>query len=139
MNIPRLREVQKTILANPAQFDMSTWARNTDCGTTYCIGGWAHQFSKRDDTFDKEFDNRIPRTGVYECVLGLTLEQASELYYNRNWPEPFRINYLTQDNNNKAQVTSDFIDYFINKYQPQPEIDIEESFNRMLERVYAKV
>jgi hypothetical protein len=70
MNVELLRKVQEAILADPKSFDMSDFQRDTECGTAYCIGGWAAKLAGE-------------RVGAREGqeALDLTYEQANRLFY----------------------------------------------------------
>lgn len=39
-------KILEKIEQNPKLFDMSWWARNTECGTAYCRAGWACQLAR---------------------------------------------------------------------------------------------
>jgi hypothetical protein len=41
INTDLLLEIREQIASHPETHDQSTWASRTDCGTTYCIAGWA--------------------------------------------------------------------------------------------------
>lgn len=41
INVELARKVRDQIADHPETYDQSTWAMETDCGTTYCVAGWA--------------------------------------------------------------------------------------------------
>ena len=105
MNIERLRAIQKTILAEPTQFNMHDWWDNDDdstCGTTACIAGWTCllEFRKEDSKVGmKSVLGFIAVRGTAIEILGITKEQADKLFYINYWPAPYAGNYmfLTKD------------------------------------------
>lgn len=44
-NLPLLRAVLAQIDATPERWNQGYWATKTDCGTAYCIAGWAVHIS----------------------------------------------------------------------------------------------
>lgn len=80
MNIPLLRRIQRQIDKAPERFQMAGWRKETECGTAFCIAGWAQAL-----------------TGVHADVareLGIhhDYEMQERLIWMRNWPVQFRGN-----------------------------------------------
>lgn len=110
MNIPLLRRVQAYILEEPKRFRMDTWAdldMESPCGTTLCIAGaavalklgLAQNVVLRALTRDGNLDILYKALGISGShdieglaaqTLELTPEQAQSLFYNFQWPQPFR-------------------------------------------------
>jgi len=95
MNHERIGKLREVILANPEHFYMGTWVRqlNTrgefehtivvktvpdtlECGTTFCVAGWAAYLWKA-ETRPLEHVSTAARR-----ILGLTVSQARELFYS---------------------------------------------------------
>lgn len=47
-NTDLLKRTLAHIEANPSEWQQSSWAARTDCGTAYCFAGWAVKLSKPD-------------------------------------------------------------------------------------------
>lgn len=84
--ITLLRQIKEKILADPASFNMCFFQKKTQCGTTYCIGGWAEKLS-----------------GINGWeALGLSFDESGRLFYvegdeyvdgyvkGDGWPPQFR-------------------------------------------------
>jgi hypothetical protein len=41
MNKELMREVLAQVTSHPEEWSQSTWGKKTECGTTFCIAGWA--------------------------------------------------------------------------------------------------
>jgi len=85
MNVELLRKVQEQILADPKSFDMGDFQRDTECGTAYCIGGWAAKLS-----------GLRPSSRDGREALEIDRDQAERLFYvsedeeGSGWPQQFR-------------------------------------------------
>jgi hypothetical protein len=106
-DVGRLRALRSTVLNHPREWDQSNWAKRTECGTTMCLAGWACTLAGREIDWNPGFDmtpeeylneynalvsgTLLPSddfsvTSDYiasfaEEWLGLTLEEASDLFY----------------------------------------------------------
>jgi hypothetical protein len=110
MNRELLLKVADTIEKHPDNFDMGQWYRHSawrkqhyGCGTVACIAGWtvicAYGQDKVmfTDSFVrvKDVDSgagtgiSAPVPNVAQQLLGLTDEQADELFYVPRWPEEY--------------------------------------------------
>jgi hypothetical protein len=103
MNKKLLQQIQQDILRHPERFGMSDWAKKTDCGTVCCIGGWAlaekgWKFKKQSDGWVvyispkgsvKNSDDGFDPQNAAADALRLSIEQASKLFYEENWPIDF--------------------------------------------------
>lgn len=83
---------------NPLAFDMSQWDGENECGTVYCIAGWAtHLWEANPGLFHE--DIRVPpeesplTSHVARRVLDLDSSQADRLFFTVGWPEPFVTAY----------------------------------------------
>lgn len=114
-----LKRIKRHILAKPERFDMQDWGRPNDgetpCGTAACIAGWAVILSSKDPQkfyraakldqkdIDKGVDDTRPSRlakllhgpnnsafDKAQKLLGLSDEQAGDLFYQGRWPEQFR-------------------------------------------------
>lgn len=45
LNIPLARKIYDHVIAHPEEFEMSSYAERTACGTTLCIAGHAVQMT----------------------------------------------------------------------------------------------
>ncbi len=93
LNIPLLRKTMEYIEANPLEWDQSSWASNTPCGTTMCFAGTAAFLAGADLMLD------LPGVSGSEACktpegdflaideyarqqLGLTASQADRIFYS---------------------------------------------------------
>lgn len=88
-DVDRIRRVMKAIEAQPETFNMSDWARLTDCGTTMCLAGhtvadeglafnWAWPSVESGSTGHIADGRRI--RVVAQELLGLSDEEAQALF-----------------------------------------------------------
>lgn len=80
MNVELLRKIAAVIQEKPAEFDISDYHTEHECGTAHCIGGWAEVLSGR------------PQTMVFtqpRDLLELTNKEAFRLFHAQLWPEQF--------------------------------------------------
>jgi hypothetical protein len=120
MNVKLLRKIKEFILEEPRRFYMWMWAERvpTDqspCGTTQCIAGAAVHIShprkfaallRRDET--ERFGSLARRE------LHISADQALALFHVDEWPERFRIAYLTTTSKKEeAKIAAKRIDHFI--------------------------
>jgi hypothetical protein len=99
LNVRLLRRVQKHIEAEPRRMKMKLWLdRNPferersalpPCGTTACIAGWALILS------GKHLRREVNYLAQGQKILGLTRDEAGNLFVVENWPENFRRKYNT--------------------------------------------
>jgi hypothetical protein len=79
------RDVADAIEAEPERYDQAEWERETECGTTRCIAGWAAWLGAR-VSFLQWQKGRHPEwvpffsDGV-ESLLGLTAEEGDDLFH----------------------------------------------------------
>lgn len=50
-----LVKVASIIKANVNRFDMQTWHKKSECGTTHCIAGWAESLAKNDTNYCEDY------------------------------------------------------------------------------------
>ena len=98
MNVKLLKRIKEQILAEPAQFVMSTYFSDNvlendiprkipNCGTAACIAGWAC-------TLDLKITPALASKQAHvqdkaESLLKLYRGQAERLFLVSYWPEPF--------------------------------------------------
>lgn len=131
VNIKRLREIKKQILAEPSQFDMTVYfsAKPTStCGTASCIAGWALWLYAKN--FQKslkinvlghlysDYPEHISFKNLAAKLLGLTYLQAERIFFSNQWPLKFYRKYrLALTDEDKAKVAAEYIDYLIKREQ----------------------
>lgn len=92
-DIEKLDLIIKNIETFPKQHMQWDWGRKTECGTAFCVAGWAAQLDHAElQWFDsdeggqqalKTVDGLFP--GVYGATsLGLTTRQADQLFDENN-------------------------------------------------------
>ena|SRR5258706_8207228 len=85
-NLERLDQVINIIETNPERWDQGTWGSMTDCGSTYCIAGWACLLAGLTLNW---FDNTLINANGHDPfdagqkILELTDEQAHYLFFAR--------------------------------------------------------
>jgi hypothetical protein len=126
INVKLLKQIKKHILEEPRRFIMWTWKLTkrssgsvyrsdggngmvefAKCNTAACIGGWACILSgKRFFYYDAGTSARK--------LLGLTQNQADQLFDPYNWP-PDLLKRLQTGNTpeKRAEAGADMIDHFI--------------------------
>ncbi len=82
INVALLLRVADAIAKYPEQFDMRYW----NCGTTFCIGGWAHRLTGLDLPWNL---SALHCRDSSKVLLGLSSMQADELFYESYWPAHF--------------------------------------------------
>jgi hypothetical protein len=94
-NLPLLRAVLAQIDATPERWDQSMWASRTECGTAFCVAGWAVHISHPDakpkfNLYGEALTCRLPGFGdVYimdeaRRLLAITRDEASLLFSSFN-------------------------------------------------------
>jgi hypothetical protein len=94
-NLPLLRAVLAQIDATPERWDQSMWALRTECGTAFCVAGWAVHISHPDaglkfDHYGEAFTCTLPGFGdVYildeaRRLLAITGTEANYLFSSFN-------------------------------------------------------
>ncbi|MEU6674817.1 hypothetical protein [Streptomyces sp. NPDC046925] len=91
INTDLLIEIREQITAHPETHDQLSWGRKSDCGTTYCIAGWAAVltdasfiWSHDDDEDDKIatlIDDHEAPDQYAARVMGLEYDDAARLFY----------------------------------------------------------
>lgn len=79
-NEARVAEVMATIEANPQHWHQRFYIKTDDCGTTYCMAGWAGKLAGHTDA---QLNNLVDGGGIDKVAmdfLGLTEEQADYLF-----------------------------------------------------------
>lgn len=84
MNIPLLRRIQRQIDKAPDKFAMDIVCKETNCGTAYCIAGWAKVLSGITDSEDLRWSDGA------EELLGIDHHSSRALFYTGNWPNQFQ-------------------------------------------------
>jgi hypothetical protein len=51
-NLDLLKKIHERIITVPEEWDQDTWAAHRECGTSYCIAGWACVLSGYKVDFD---------------------------------------------------------------------------------------
>ena len=131
INYKLLERVKKHILEEPRRFHMDyfgTAAENVDpnnedevweapaCGTVACIAGWATGLRGKKKYPDLKAVLRANEdTGIE--ALGITGDQAQDLFYTDNWPYGLGNDYedalQDHDYNLAAEIAVERIDLFI--------------------------
>lgn len=122
LNVKLLRQVQKKILAEPAQFEMSQWFTNNtgweipNCGTAACIAGWTIAVSKKKKP--SEFLNAADIQNTARKLLGLDFEDDEwALFSVSSWPLKYQNRfYRTQSLKMRARITVQRIDAYIKEH-----------------------
>lgn len=95
LNVRLLRRIQKQILKEPKQFDMSWWYTPGEgvpnCGTAACIAGWAVALDKK---INPREAHRLMGASIIpsraENLLKLSDCQARALFFTSYWPKEFK-------------------------------------------------
>lgn len=98
-NIEKLKALHERLVTTPEGWDQEFWAQQKDCGTSYCMAGWACVLDGQKidwglgnsdaDSVDGYAESSYLTTGerVDEKgreILGLNYEQADDLFYCTN-------------------------------------------------------
>jgi hypothetical protein len=111
MNTELLIKTKHYIQANPEELAMQSW----DCGSAACIGGHACRLAGKPITM--LMMGRYTQLHHCRTVLGLTLEQARDLFFLDSWPTDLRYRYESAEEEGRAaEVAAERIDRFINQY-----------------------
>ena len=134
LNVKLLKAVKKAILEEPKRLDMNCGLAKSNlniCGTIGCIAGWAVILDKRGKSrkpIKEILESLINNQNFVACrdwvtwdnlkpmaenALGLTRIQAKMLFFDANWPEPFKREYWESPSVKSAEITVKRIDYFI--------------------------
>ena len=102
MNVKLLRRIQRWLmrLRHPEHFDMNSFGEKGNCGTSYCIAGKALQlkgYELGEGDFYSPKGKRVRIEDTAASLLGLTLDEASRLFYQSNWPPEFRGDRTPQE------------------------------------------
>jgi hypothetical protein len=133
----RLLAVKERILEKPERFEMDHWFGPSKCGTSCCIGGYAlanlgyrHRAIPVNDGMGgvdirrylvspkgKNLGDIYKSEQEARKQLGLTHVQAKVLFFEENWPEPFKSDFWKakdyQSKEMAAKVAAARIDHFI--------------------------
>ena len=119
-----LEQVKRNILKHPTQFVMHSYFAYEDsigntpggCGTAACIAGWTMHLLKGNATLE-ETSGIVEVSSTFQVArkaLGLTTEQADNLFRVNNWPAQFRRDLeLAPTAGRAAKVAAKRIDHFI--------------------------
>lgn len=106
-------ELKATIRANPQRFDMDVFYQETECGTSYCIAGWACALGGYRKILGGSF---FDIGGDISCEVTakrlLNLERV-DLFYEELWPQQLRSPVFSETPEEKVERACQAIDYFI--------------------------
>lgn len=145
MNIERMKILREAVRTKGERFDMAigitTKLKNGvkegdrvpiseigSCGTTACIAGWAVLLFNPSISLPISHVNKfreecsVPWNTVEakaEELLELTPSQVGRLFYVPNWPERWRIKYLSSSAGEAARVAAKYITWFIKNNRGQ--------------------
>jgi len=126
-----LEQVKRNILKHPTQFVMHSYFAYEDsigntpggCGTAACIAGWTVHLWKGKATLEEtsgiveDTSSPFGASSTFQVArkaLGLTTEQADNLFRVMNWPAQFRCDLkLAPTAGMAAKVAAKRIDHFI--------------------------
>jgi hypothetical protein len=93
-NVDLLYKVLDHIRENQDQHDQSSWARKTDCGSSFCFAGWTVQLSDYEIVWNQRFqqegadfctapggDYFYSIEHVAQSLLGLDILQKQALFF----------------------------------------------------------
>jgi hypothetical protein len=86
MNIPLLRRIQHQIDKTPHLFAMAHATSETECGTAYCILGWACVLVT--GAAYPEYGITVRERGTK--LLDVSEAAADRLFFKDRWPEKFQ-------------------------------------------------
>lgn len=92
-NLPLLRRVLRQIDSDPKHYNQKNWRSNTECGTAYCVGGWACVLSGEtieyspDGVMSVNGDPLRPVGPVATELLGLKYDEMPALFFGNNTRE----------------------------------------------------
>lgn len=133
MNVKLLEKVKAAILAEPAQFLMTTWFADSDddysyrpydrarkvpnCGTAACIAGWALTIGRRYRN-PRNAASRLGREGSIGLdaarAIGVPYRFAQMLFIVSYWPHAFKERWsMASTPLQRARVAAQRIDRFI--------------------------
>lgn len=116
LNHEIIDKVCKVIANNPNKFDMDRWehaiwdgGKLVTCKTPSCIAGWAIFFSGIEMP-----DDESAHTWRYAGAraLGITLNEAVELFHIMYWPKELRLRY----NDGDKTAAIDMLNLIIQKH-----------------------
>lgn len=124
LNVDLLERIAHVIVRQSSEFDMAAWHDGGTCNTTHCIGGWAQKLSGLPETDDaKEMARLLGLEYVPNPMIPTIPDtdcQAGRLFYSEEWPSEFYERYeeaTDSDSREMAEVTADYIRYFIRTEQ----------------------
>jgi hypothetical protein len=92
-NVAELVAIYQHIKAHPEEWNQFYYGCRTDCGTAYCVAGWAaaragYEMDWPDDVYLKRIATHVTAgplvDEVAQRILGLTDEQADDLFQEEN-------------------------------------------------------
>jgi hypothetical protein len=93
LNVPLAKAILRQITEHPETHEQSSWMGHKACGTTHCIAGWAAALTPDIKLrpigpagFMAAFPDGEKHVPSYagQILLGLTDEQADDLFYEGN-------------------------------------------------------
>lgn len=94
MNTKLLRRIQKQILKEPKQFDMSWWFSTSphipNCGTAACVAGWVMALHRGCSPHQASRLEIVDVSSYAQKLLSITPAQAQRLFHAEYWPRRFR-------------------------------------------------
>lgn len=92
MNIPLLKRIQRQIDKSPDLFLMDCTGQKRECGTAYCIAGWACVLSGVPLSFEEDPDGVRSFEGMEkaEDLLQISNLQGDNLFLEDQWPVEFQ-------------------------------------------------
>lgn len=109
-NTDLMLRIREQITSEPKTHDQSAWAARTECGTTYCIAGWAVVLSGQELDWDgadlatpfTADDRYIPQ--VARELLGLDPWSADRLFFCDSGTALHRLDQLIEAGKNGTRV-----------------------------------
>ena len=108
MNVRLLRKVQRAIVANPEEYDQSSY-----CGTACCIAGWAVRLNDKISSLNGRWPGEV--SAEAKSLLKLDTDQYERLCaFASGWPDKYAVAYYSAETKKKrARVAFLRINHFI--------------------------
>lgn len=137
INRTLLLKVKEQILNQPSLFIMDTWVVNEDdreeyngkyedgglmhkakCGTMACIGGWTCLLGLQQEEYKKVAEDETWGQSAFahkaEELLGLTHDEAEELFFVCGWPGDLTVRWCNAKTaKERANIAAERIDRVI--------------------------
>lgn len=114
-----LRKVQKRILNNPKQVNMSFFCSEDNCGTIACIAGWIIIESgftpEQVKSLGQIYYEKQNAVGKASELLGIPSSDVRRLFYSEHWPNnlDIELNKHKPGSTRYGRVVSKAISLFI--------------------------